>query len=94
MVVYENKSNRKYKKIGREKQIQWTYNGVPFFRYHNRRIKLDDVLRLIHPIMYYNKYAGDINGIISGYYTEGLNGFLVEITEGGESVILWEELPV
>ncbi len=92
MIITENKTNNKYKSIGRAKQIYFNNNGEPYFRWNNRRIYLDNVIRVSYPIMCYKQYEGDVDYIISGVYSFGYNGIYVSIDDNSAYVMLWDEI--
>ena len=88
----EKPYNCKVKTISRWIAIRFDrMDGNPYFIFHNRRISLDNVMRLTYP-MFYREEDGE-QAYISGYlpisntYTQ-----LVEVDPIGEYVRIWEEI--
>lgn len=76
-------------KYGRLKKIYFTSKGG-YIIYLNSRLYLDDIMRLTYPIFYTNDDGK--TGTIGGYFaTSAFGGYLVEITDDGEYIQLWNE---
>lgn len=91
--MQEYKTNDGYiiRAIGRNKKIDFNFSGDPFFRWNGRRVKLDEVMRLSYPVFYEDENGK--TGAIGGYIgISNCYGVLVEITNDGEKVQLWDEL--
>lgn len=52
MKIYKTNNNTIIKKSGREKRINYTLGGDPFFTWNGRRVRFDTVLRSSYPTTY------------------------------------------
>ena len=91
MKLYKTKDNTTIKRIGRDKQIYFTLSGKAYFIWNNRRIKLDEVMRLSYPVFFedekgYLRFCSGYIGISNCF------GVLVELTNDDQSIQLYEEV--
>ena len=92
MILTEKNTNNKYKTISRYIKIRYTRKtGKPYIIHYNRRIHIDDILRLDYPV-----YLEDKDGkliILGGYICLcNVYGWLFEIDDNGEYIRIWEQL--
>lgn len=91
MKTYKTNNHTMIKRCGREKRINYTRGGDPYFNWRGRRVRFDTVLRSSYPTTYTDD-DGKL-GVIEGYLgISNCYGVLVEIIDGGEAVQLWEEV--
>lgn len=90
MKTYKTNNNTIILKVGREKRINYTRGGDPYFNWRGRRVRFDTVLRSSYPTTYTDDDGrlGDIGGYIT---ISNCCGVLVEIIDG-DAVQLWEEV--
>jgi hypothetical protein len=75
----------KIKIIGKARNINYDSQGNPFFRWHGRRIYLEDCPRAFEE---YETTSGKPVDIV-GYYAFGLAGILLEFLDNGEKIRVW-----
>lgn len=86
-----DKYMERYTRAGRWAKIDYTMSGVPFFRYNNRRYKLDDFISMSSDwsvgLASTIKAADGETVVLSGYESDNYYKTLfIEVSEGGEAV--------
>ena len=85
-----------YERVSRWIRIDFNGKGEPYFRFRNRRYKLDDFLRCNSAWVQWNNKIANAKGeeiLLSGYEADSYyKPYFVELSECGEAVRVYQYL--
>lgn len=89
--IIKGNDGRKYRRVSRWIRLYPLAREGYYFRWHGRRYRFEDFIRLTYPIFYRDEDGKD--SYLSGVYSEACyKGYYIEIHPDCEYIRLYEEM--